>query len=393
MDPALRRGVLVSLYVFASFLWLPLLAPYLQDQLSASNLYGVQIEVWLGFIAAAAPLSIILTIYAFGTLSDQIGRRRVIFLGMLMSLASIIIYLTSSNPLLFLIAKGMESAGYTTVILISLMQFNDEIPEESRGRKQGIYLSIQQAGNIAGPLVGAWLSVMYMPQAPFLASFAIIAVLAIMYYEKGTLRAPTINPLAGWQQLLRFRKLKGMVIAGLAVSTSGPALMFFLPLFIMERFGSISYIGYAMLALYACRPLQFYAGSLVDRHGRAKLSIVGCLLMGTGLFLIPGVQTLPALLSTLLLISAGGALWNLGNLTIISSIGEANHIEGSIMGSYTSITHIGYLAGALLFGFVAANFGLQAIFSISGYLIMAGILFSLTFLRDTFIKKPAPIQE
>jgi MFS family permease len=376
-----RWNIFIATFTFAAFLYVPFIAPYLKANITQT--YGLPIGIWFGIFAAAVPLSIILTTHAIGSFADARGRRIVILSGLLLTAASMLLYLLSTDPILLLMARMAETIGYSTVVLITLAQVNDKLSDQGRGKAQGIFLSIQQIGNMLGPLVGAWLSTM-MPKAPFLAALAIFIALIIMLpsavpIQPGKLR---LNLIDNWKSFLGFRKLKGVAVLGMAMSAQMPAFYFFLPLLILERFGRIEYVGMAMLALAALKPLQFVAGMLVDTYGKARLSIVGCLIVGAGLFLISVATSLPALLAIMVLISAGEAFWNVGAWTMLSSVGEANHIEGQVVGTYASIAKVGEFFAALLFGIIAATLGLTTIFSMAGYIIIVGVLVSLFYLRD-----------
>jgi MFS family permease len=383
-----------AVFAFASFLYVPFLAPYIKETLQHANLHGISLNIWLGIIAAAAPLAVILCVHAMGALSDDIGRKRIILIGMLFSLSSIIIYLLAKDPLLFVLARGMEVVGYTTVTMLTLVSVNDLLEGKARGRVQGIFMSIQQAGNILGPLAGAWLAVRYFPQLPFLAAILIFAALALLLLTQPAAQAKpasakSLSLFQNWRRFLGFRKLKGIAITGMVMNVLSPATVFFLPLFILERFpGKYLYIGYAAFMLAAFKPLQFVVGEMVDQYGKAKLTVLGCIIAGTGVFIIPFTHTLPMLLAAAFLISVGTACYNVGAWTVMSDIGEANHIEGSIIGSSASIGKLGDLVAALLFGVIAAYYGFEAIFFIAGYIILAGVVIGMIYLRDIAERMP-----
>ncbi len=383
-----KLGLFGSFFSFATFLYVPLISPYLKDILNELPLYGLAPEIWLGIIFAAYPIAIILGTHAMGTLSDQVGRRSVIVVGLLFSIASILLFLLAKHPLLFFLAKGLEALGFASVAILLMAKVNDLISDKQRGTHSGVYLSLQRVGGMLGPPIGAWLTVLLFPKAPFIAGLIITASLLAFLLIQQPLHlhkasARSFNLIRNVRQFLGFRKLKGMAILGVAMHTHLPTLNLFLPLFLLERFpGRYEVIGYAFLALGAIKPLQFITGRMVDHYGKKRMTVLGCVIVAIGLFLVPTVQGFWPLMAVFLLISAGNALWNVGAWTVMSVIGEANHIEGHVVGSYSSIAKVGDLAGSLAFGFIAAAAGTALIFHISGYIVLAGILLSLIFLKD-----------
>lgn len=383
-----RMGLLMSSFTFASFLYIPFIAPLIDSILRASELYGLSVEQWLGVLAAVSPLTVILGTHLIGSLSDEHGRKKIVLAGMLFSLLSVAVYVFARGPLLFILARALEVLGYTTVTLITLAKVNDLTKDATRGWHQGVFLSIQYLGNMVGPVVGGWLTKTYFPTAPFLmAGVVFVALLVVLIRLPGERfhhrHKASLSILKNWKEFLGFRKLKGMAILGAAMHAHAPILIFFMPLYILQIFpGRYEYIGYAAFAFSALKPLQFVAGKMVDTYGKARLTLVGCILSGLALFLIPTADTIWGLLGVMLLFSAGGALWNVGAWTVMSVIGEANNIEGHVIGSYMSIAKIGDLAGSIAAGWIAGLFGIAALFPFGAAVIMLGILASLFFLRD-----------
>jgi MFS family permease len=335
--------------------------------------------VWLGIIAAIAPLSVIFIVHVMGSLSDHVGRRRVILFGLVLCGFSIVLFLLARGPLLLLLARALEAVGFMTVLLTALARINDHVQTVHRGAKQGLFLSLQHVGNMLGPLVGAWLATRFSPDAPFLVALVLFATLGLLLKDaprKGDPGAESLQLIEHWRQFLRVRKLRAIAVLGIVGSMLAPAMYFFLPLLILERFGRIEYIGYALFTFGALKPLQFITGRFVDRLGRLPMLLIGFLIIGLGYFLIPVTYSLSMLLLSMLIISIGFACYNVASWTVLSDIGEANHLEGQIVGSFASLAKIGDLAGSLLFGVIAAFFGYAVIFSISGYLVVAGAVFA-----------------
>lgn len=381
-------NILGAALSFTGFFFFPFLSPYIKDALQTMPLYGLPIEVWLGIIFAASSASIILGVHALGALADDIGRKPVILIGIVSLIIGLIFYLIGSHPIAFVLARIFDSLGYTSAIIIMLARVNDLTDNKERGLKQGIFLSMQQLGPMIAPLVGAWVASYFFPEAIFLASIIILIILGSLLLTKTHKKSfhitkNHINIIKNWKEFLTFKPLKGMAILGMAMHSHSPIISIFLSLLILERFpGQYAFIGYAFFALHALRPLQFIFGKVVDKYGKKRFTIIGCLIVACGLFLIPITTSFLSLIMVLIIIAIGNNFWNVGAWTVMSDIGEANKIEGHVAGTYSSIAKIGDLGSTLAFGGLAAAFGTAITFTISGYIIITGILISIFFLKD-----------
>lgn len=389
-----RLGLFASGLTFATFLYVPLLAPYLKEVLGASAL-GLPVETWLGIIFGAYPLAIILGVHAVGALSDDLGRRRMVLAGCALLVAAVLLYLLGSHPVLFVLSRVLEALGINAALLSVVAKVNDLTKEQERGSKQGVFFTIMHVGQLLGPLVGGLLAAVSL-RLPLIAGGLMVVVAGLFFLltkpdHRGAPHRESLNLLKNWRQFLGFRKLKGMAVLGVTMHASTPALIIFLPLLVLERFPAHpEYIGFAFGALRLSNMLDFVTGRIIDRYGKTRLTMLGCLLVGAALFLIPATGSLASLLVVMLLVGAGQSFWNIGAWTVMSSIGEANHIEGHIVGSFASIAKVGDLIASLAFGALAAVVGITAIFSLSAYVIMAGVLVALPFMAKHLREQRLP---
>ncbi len=383
-----KLGLFAALAAFGGFMYMPFVSPLIKSVLEGGVTYGIPVDIWLGIFAAIGPLSLILGTHFIGSLSDEVGRKKVAYAGLSITFIGILLYLTTNNPLVFLLARACDLLGYSTVLMVTLAKANDLTKQNERGKQQGVFLSLSFLGSVFGPLAGAYLATNAFPKAPFVAS--IFVVLILFSYLLSTKKekfkpehSSSFSIYHNWKKFLGFRQLKGMAVLGMTMHAHAPLLIFFLPVYILQLFpGRYDFVGYSMVALGVLKPFQWIIGNYVDRFGKAKLTIVGCLIVGLSLLLIPLAHTIWQLLLVLVLFSGGGAVWNIGAWTIMSTIGEANHIEGHIIGSYTSISKVGDLIASLSFGLIAFKDAYADLFSIGGYIVLVGILLSLFFLRD-----------
>lgn len=143
----------------------------------------------------------------------------------------------------------------------------------------------------------------------------------------------------------------------------------------------------SFLWVYACAsPLSGY---LADRYGRARLIVWSLALWSVVTFLTGRASTLTELLFARAAMGASEALYLPAALALI-----AGHHPESTRSRATGLHYSGMYAGIVLGGFgggwIGANYGWRAAFSILG---VAGLIYSFVlprFLRETHSGKPLP---
>lgn len=366
-------------FIFSVSLFGSILSPYVK------GLGFSDIQISLMF--SVLPLSIILFSPVVGTLSDAIGRKKIILVGVGVEILAVFLYIYDQSWIFITSARVLDAFSATIVTLITLAKIEDSLDKKERGSYTGWSLSVRYLGNLIGPVVGAVTADVFFIKAPFIISavllFALFSfLLQVKEREKTTFRKKYLNPLTEIKEFLSHRKLKGMAITGMVMHASNPAIGVFLPLFIIQNLNlSISYVGYAYFLLTVTHLLQFKFGKLSDRYGAWRLVLIGCGIsaLGTGLITLSNGFLLLALI--LLFKGIENSMWNVSAWDLMSDVGEKFKEEGEILTSYMSLAKMGSFISFLLSGFVVTFLGIRALFLLNSAVIFVGMLLSYFFFR------------
>jgi len=374
----LRFTEISVFFIFSVYLFNPILSPYIKS-LGFSDLQ-------ISLIFSLLPISIIIFSPIVGSLSDSIGRKKVILLGIFLEIIAVLLYIYGSSWIMIGSAKILDAVGVTIVTLITLAKIEDSLDDRERGKYTGWSLSARYLGNLIGPVVGAVVASMFFIRAPFFISLGILFILFLYVLQKERDRKrlikKSLNPVKDIKDFLSFKKLRGMGILGIVMHATSPAMQVFLPLFIIEELGlNISYVGYAYFFMGIMHLLQFKFGKISDRYGVWKVLLMGCIISASGMALLPFTHSFLLLAAALFFMGTGNSMWNVSAWNLMSKVGESAKEEGEIVTSYVSIAKIGAFLSFILSGFFVTYFGIKPLFLVNGIIVLIGVFASYFFLR------------
>jgi EmrB/QacA subfamily drug resistance transporter len=198
-------AVLASMAGFLDASVVNVAVPAISRDLGA-DLVAIQWSV-TGYLLTAAALLLVA-----GALSDQYGRRRVLVLGLVITLApSFAILIT---------ARILQGIGAALVVPSSLSLLNGTLRREDRATGIGVWAGLASLGTLFGPFVGGWLVDNTSWRAIFLLNVPLIvcAVLALLPVPESVASGGRLS-LDGVGAALAVIGLAG-VIDGLTVATT-----------------------------------------------------------------------------------------------------------------------------------------------------------------------------
>lgn len=270
-------------------------------------------EFEIGLLVGAFFIGRVLLQFPLGVLSDQIGRRLIIWVSLLLFTIATVAYALTTEISLMIGFRMLQGVASSAFVVTSQSFINDLTPAHLRGLANGVMGSAINIGVIAGPILGGILSEAYNLRMPFWVGGALGLLCVFM-----TLKLPKSANLPDLPVVdERIALFKSRLRRMLAVVLSKPAFMLSLvhflqmmglgivmtaaPLMTAQALGwSANEIALALAlggALAAI--LSPWLGSLSDRLGRTWVMAGGLLFMaaeGLVLFLHPGtVATMAAL--------------------------------------------------------------------------------------------------
>ncbi len=378
-----RFTLISSAHLFAVQLVLPVLSPYF-----ASLGYS---DAWISFVFGLFPVVAVVAGMLVGELSDEVGRSWTLRLAFLLGIVAYALYYSGIGAAIVL-ARVVDAACYSTVVILALSKIEDGLHDQDRGRYTGLLFSVQTAAKLFAPAIGGVLADQFLG-LPFLTSMGIFAALALSlrkarpHQKRPVAVHPFHNVIRFWQD----RELRPLLVLGPAMQFIKPAWTVFIPLLIIRMGGSYADVGLSITVLVAGSVLQFFFGDLVDITGPRRLVIAGALLSGACLI---GLAFLGHSFESILLLMGvwgiGTAMWNVSAWSYLSRIGHRSRLQGTLVGTYMSVSKVGEAVAYVVAGSLVLVYSFHALFFLLGlFAIIGALLGSALFILSLNSRKAA----
>jgi MFS family permease len=346
----------------------------------------------IGFAVGISTITGIFFKLPAGALSDVIGRKKTMLIGLLFFAFMPFTYLLVKDYTLLIIIRfvhGLATAVYGPVSMAVVA----DVAGARKGEMLSWFSSVTIIGNLLGaPLGGFILHRIPGAPGPSLGDFQIAylvsggagfmsLILALGVLREGSSSAGHSSLgeayrkfISGIKEVMSDRKIvitSGM--EGLQNLTVG-ALEAFLPIYAvtvagMNEFQAGLLWGIQVIATILSKPVM---GKTSDRYGRKPLITVGMILCAVSFGAIPLFQNFYTLMTAAIAFGLGEAFVTSSSAALVADICKEKHF-GTAMGTFGTIFDIGHAAGPILAGFLLASH--SYIFS---FWVMAGMLLLAT---------------
>jgi MFS family permease len=303
----------------------------------------------VGWMSAAFLGTQLLFSYGSGRLSDRVGTRPMMLIGLITyALCSLGFYLWP-NPVAFIWLRGMEGIAAAFFLPAALAYVAHHYPSGERGLRLGQLSASENLGLLLGPAVGGMIQNQWGMPTLFLVLFGVCLLAGTLVFgmpEPTRAVAPEVRETqSGVSQTL----LLGAV--AFRASSGGFANgMYFTvwPLF-MQRMGASTWevgLSWTLFAVPAVI-LASWAGRLIDRWNPIVFAIAGGVtstVMVMGYIRVSDVSTLLGLC----FLEGIGFAFAYPAISALTLMVAPQNERGRIIGLVTSIRTLGALAGALV---------------------------------------------
>jgi DHA1 family multidrug resistance protein-like MFS transporter len=328
----------------------------------------------IGFAVGISTVTGIFFKLPSGALSDVIGRKRTMLIGLLFF---------AFMPFTYLLVKD-----YNTLILIRFMHglataiygpVSMAVVADIAGAKKGEMLSWFSSITIIGNLLGAPLGGFILHRSPgaanpsitdfqyaYLASgiagiFSLILALGILRGDKPAsdgrgLKEAFSKFISGIKEVISDKRVAiTSVMEGLQNMTVG-ALEAFLPIYAVKVAGLNEFQagilwGVQIVTTILSKPIM---GKTSDKYGRKVLITVGLLICAVSFGMIPVFKSFYLLMLTAAFFGLGEALVTSSGAAFVADLCKERHF-GTAMGTFGTIFDIGHATGPILAGFLLAR--------------------------------------
>lgn len=376
-SPALPVAVLLA-DVTCLGIVMPLLASYAAEHHATTTAIGALVAIYSLLHFLLAPL--------WGRLSDRIGRRPVVLIGLAGTLGSSILFAMADNFVLLALSR-IVAGGLGATLNVTQAYAADLTSPERRTRVMGIVGAAFGVGFIIGPTIGGITSGM-SAAAPGLAATAIATVnllVALARLPEAPARTARFTAPAAQVDRSRF----AVPFAAAFLSTLAFTVIYVVfPLHAERSLGfgrsQVSYL-FAMVGVMTAIVQGGLIGRLSRRHGEGALVVAGGVLMALGLAALattaPGAWSLyPGLIA----LGVGFGMAGPAEAGYVSRLAPAA-AQGRVLGLLQSANSV-----ARVLGPVAAGVAMGAGGAVAAFLTAAAAAAGAGALGALFRRGPRP---
>jgi len=378
----LCSAVFISIVAFSSVF--PLLPRYAK-MFQAS-------DVTIGFLAASFALAQFLFSPIWGRLSDIVGRKKIISIGLLGIAITLFCFGLVQNLTWLFILRFLQGLFASAVIPTARAYLADITTPENRVKAMGQLGAALALGFTLGPALGGLLAEDNISLPFFVAAIltALNFVFVLFFLPKSPLaegitgvrfgRKNFVNVFYLWQGLRSYLAPLFLLSFTWAIVVNQHSVT--LPLLAIEKFSMSSRdLGFLFTAMGIVAAItQFFLLAWVSRKfGRHNSIILGFSFLAVGFFLINFVPQTAWLYLIVSLMSLGSSLSNPVTTALISQ--ETKQGQGITMGVTTAFESSGGILGPLL-GSLLFSFGFHLPFLMASLFIV--VVLALVITRTNF---------
>ncbi len=356
----------------------------------------------LGLLFATYSLMQFLFSPLWGRLSDRVGRKPILLVGLVGMAASFVLFGLAQALWMLFVARILGGLLSSAVLPTAMAYVADSTSHEHRGKGMGLMGAAMGLGMIFGPAIGGFLGA--NPVVPFLvaAGLALLVVgFAALFLpeslgQEARAQARAQRPRRGSAHLQLVRELKGpvgpLLVLGFLSQAAFASMFGTFALFAEAKLGfGEAEMGavFTVMGLVGVVGQGVFVGRAIARWGEERVTQLGLLLGGVGFFSVLLAYDLPSLLGLGGLLGFGGALVT-PPISALLSKRTAPERQGAIMGAFNSFQSLGRIVGPLGGGFVFDRLGYDFPYLLAGGVFLVLWLTSGLFLRPRVEVEVAP---
>ncbi|MCW2276967.1 MFS transporter [Heliophilum fasciatum] len=311
--------------------------------------------VAFGFFTASYSIMQFFFAPIWGRLSDRLGRRPLLLMGLGGYGISFILFGLSTELWMLFVVRSFSGMISSATLPTAMAYAADCTPPERRAGAMGMLGAAMGLGMILGPALGGWLGG-YSFALPFFVSGALALItvpFAFWLLPESLPEGAAIQEPQRWHNVLRIGRHRQFTLFLLSFAVSFTMALFegTFAIFAFERFAfATQHLGmmFAGLGTLGVIVQAGLVNRLARRFGCVRLVAAGLAMAMTGLALMAVVPTLPAMVAMTALYSAGAALLRPNISTLVSQTSDDG--QGASLGWMQSFDSLGRAAGPMAGG-------------------------------------------
>jgi MFS family permease len=343
------------------FIILPVFAPY------ASKLSGGENQTLIGIALGVYGLTQACFQVPLGRLSDVWGRKRTIYVGLLVFALGSLVAAMASDIYMVAIGRAIQGAGAISSALIALSA--DLTHENNRTKAMAIIgMSIGATfvvSMVAAPVLSHWFGVPGIFAMTGVLALAAIAVVRFVVPDpvEQIITGKTQRSTVPVKEVFRNKDLVRLNIGIFSLHAMLMAMFVAVPFELNDHVSQAGhwkvYLGVMLASLLIMVPVML----LSERHHARKAAFVGAVgvIVVSELVLAFGAGRFAATIAGLVLFFAAFNLLEAALPSLVSRTAPAN-AKGTAIGVYSSLQFVGTFVGASIGGWIAQHYGDARVF-------------------------------
>lgn len=376
-----------ALRMFGLFLILPLFSLY------ASELAGGDDKFLVGLALGAYGLAQAILQLPFGVLSDRFGRKKIIYVGLVIFALGSLIAALAQDILWLILGRVVQGAGAIAAVVTALLA--DLTREENRTRAMamvGMSIGLTfSASLVVAPVLMRWMGVSGI--FVLTAVLCVLGMLVVKFWVPDPpiqrFHADAASALELVPQVFKNGELLRLNFGIFALHAAQMAMFIILPFVLLERVGLDKsahwqvYLPVVLLGFFLMIPAIIF--------GEKKAKLKPIFLAGIALMAVAQLGMaffLRDLSSILLILAAYFVAFNLLEATLPSLISKIAPVraKGTAMGVYNTAQSLGVFLGGAVGGWFYAHFGETLTFLACVFLMLLWLLLAASMRAPKAVK-------
>lgn len=326
-----------------------------------------------GLVLSVYQLVMVVFQMPLGRLSDRVGRKPILLVGITIYAASSFLCSTASNVEQLIAFRALQGAGDAMFSPTSQTIMADLVPEDMRGTVMGAYMTVVNLGWFGSPVLGGVIS----DVAGIKFVFMVCGILVLSSLIPISTRVPeTARRRGDGSQKVRAEisasaksLLPYMCLATFLNSMSMSLVMPLIRVFMYLLGATMFEIGLTTSAFGVTSAVfQGPFGALSDKYGRKKLIILGYLLISVVLPAYVIASNIGQFIAVRAVHGVFSALTGPAVLALLADV-TSKEVRGTVMSIYNTAMSAGMVVGPTLGGLLAEQYGYQFPFYLCFFIV------------------------
>lgn len=365
--------------VFASMIGAGIIVPLLPIYAKSLGASGI----WLGIIFSSFALARLIFMPIIGRISDRKSRKKFIIFGLLGYSIVSLFYLLAGGIYSLTVVRFIHGFASAFIVPIAMAYVAETREEGKEGVSMGTFNMALFLGIGIGPVLGGLLNDTFGLDSAFyaMAGLSLIAFFIALFLLPDKMTPRRTESPVSFREIFKNNIIKGLVFYRISSAMCRAGIMVFLPIFATSINVSAFQIGAlfsidTFFTVFLLRPF----GKLADRYNKFCFIMIGSILCGLALLLVPFTHSFKELIFTSSLIGIGMAIASPSATATTVLLGK-NMGMGTLMSLLVTAMSAGMVLSPIILGVVMDFLDIKSAFYMAGFMGFLGAFIFYCFTR------------